>query len=117
MQTQASWNLKMARAGLCKEVNVKGHVRLLTCPHRLALQHHTVEDETDVFGGGGGTWPLFPQHVEDLSGQYGVLAILDKLTQVGQACFLALWVFLYDTDDTIHNGSLVIKATLQRETN
>lgn len=59
-----------------KEVNT----RSLTCPHRLALQHHTVEDETDVFGGSGGTWPLFPQHVEDLSGQYGVLTILDKLT-------------------------------------
>lgn len=86
---------------------------LLTCPHRLALKHNTVEDETDVFGGGRGTWSLFPQQVKYLSGQYGVLAILDKLTQMSQACLLTLWVFLNDTDDAIHNGSLVLKSTLQ----
>lgn len=62
----------------------------LTCSHSLALQHHSVEDEADVFGGCGGAWTLLPQQVENLSGQDGMLTVLDKLTQVGQACLLSL---------------------------
>lgn len=39
-----------------------------TCTNRLALQHHSVEDETDVLGGLGRAWTLFAQQVQDLCG-------------------------------------------------
>lgn len=53
--------------------------------------------------------------MEDLGGQDGVLAVLDKFTQVGQARLFSLNVLLYDADDTVHDGSLVLKTTLEKD--
>lgn len=86
----------------------------LTSPHSLVLQHHPVEDEADVLGWGWGPGALLAQQVQDLGGQHGVLAVLDELAEVSQACLLALRVLLDDADYTIHNGSLVLKATLAK---
>lgn len=88
----------------------------LTCTNSLALQHHSVENEADVLGGLRGARPLFAQQVEDLCGEDCVLTVLYELTQMGQAGLFALWVFLDDADDAVHNGSLVLKATLQQRT-
>ena len=85
----------------------------LTSADSLALQHHAVEDEADVFGGRGGARALLAQQVQDLGGQHRVLAVLDELAQVGQARLLALRVLLDDADDAVHDGPLVIKTTLE----
>lgn len=53
--------------------------------------------------------------MEDLGGQHRVLTVLDELTQVGQPRLLALWVLLDDADDAVHDGPLVLKATLRGE--
>ena len=84
----------------------------LTCTYSLALQHHSVKDEADVFRGLRCTRALFAKQVQDLGGQDRVLAVLDELAQVGQARLFALRVLLDDADDAIHDGPLVLKATL-----
>lgn len=96
----------------CRKVKSECNLSL-TCTDRLALQHHSVEDEADVFGGLWGAWALFAQQVQDFCGQHRVLAVLDKLAQMGQACLFALRVLLDDADDAVHDGPLVLKATLQ----
>ena len=65
-----------------------GHGRDGGRPDRGVLQQDPVVDEPDVAGRVGGARPLLPQQVEDAHGEAGVLAVLDKLAQVGQAwCF------------------------------
>lgn len=85
----------------------------LTCSDRLALEHHAVEYEANVFGRRGGARALFPQQVQDLGGQNRVLAVLNKLAQVSQTRLLTLRVLLNDADDAVHDRTLVLKATLQ----
>lgn len=87
----------------------------LTGSDGLALQHHAVEDEADVLGWRGRARALLAQQVKDLGGQHRVLTVLDELTQVGQPRLLALWVLLDDADDAVHDGPLVLKATLRGE--
>ena len=85
----------------------------LTCTNSFTFQHHSVEYEADVLGRLWGPWALFTQQVKDLRGQHCVLTILNELAQVCQACFFALRVLLDDADDAVHDGSLVLKTTLQ----
>lgn len=87
----------------------------LTCTDSLALQHHSVENKANVLGGLRGAWTLFAQQVQDLCGKHSVLAVLDKLAQMGQARLFALRVLLDDADDAVHDGPLVLKSTLQGE--
>lgn len=87
----------------------------LTCTDSLALQHHSVENKSNVLGGLRGAWTLFAQQVQDLCGKHSVLAVLDKLAQMGQARLFALRVLLDDADDAVHDGPLVLKSTLQGE--
>lgn len=87
----------------------------LTCTDSLALQHHSVENKANVLGGLRGAWTLFAQQVQDLCGKHSVLAVLNKLAQMGQARLFALRVLLDDADDAVHDGPLVLKSTLQGE--
>jgi hypothetical protein len=50
--------------------------------------------------------------MKDAGGQYSVLAILNKLTQMSQTSFFCLTVLFQYHDDGVHNCALVIKATL-----
>lgn len=77
------------------------------------LQDNPVVDEADVFRGVVGFGPFLPQEVQDPCGQHCELAVLDELAEVRQASFLALRVLLDDADDAVHDGSLVLKATLR----
>lgn len=79
------------------------------------LQDHSVVDEADVLGGIIGLGALLAQEMQDASGQHSKLAVLDEFTQVGQPRLLALCVLLDDADDAVHDGPLVLKATLQWE--
>lgn len=81
------------------------------------LQDNPVVDEANVFGGVIGFRPFLAQEVEDTCSQHSELAVLNEFTEVRQASFFALWVFLNDADDAVHNGSLVFKATLGRKGN
>lgn len=87
--------------------------RITTCTDSFTLQHHPVENEANVLGRLGGARALLAQQVQDLRGQHCVLAVLDELAQVSQTCLLALWVLLDDADDAVHDGTLVLEATLQ----
>ena len=87
----------------------------LTSPHSLILQHDPVEYETDVLGWGWSPGPLFSQQVQDLCGKDSVLTVFNELAEVSQARFLTLRLLLNDANYTVHNGSLVLKASLGRE--
>lgn len=76
------------------------------------LQDNPVVDEANVFGGVIGFGPFLAQEVEDTSSQHGEFAVLDEFAEVRQACLFALRVLLNNADDAVHNGSLVLKATL-----
>lgn len=97
-----------------KDSPARGEVTdCLTCANGLALQHHAVEDEADVLGGLRGARALFAQQVQDLRGEHRMLAVLDELAQVGQARLFALRILLDDADDAVHDGPLVLEATLR----
>lgn len=84
----------------------------LTCPDFFMLQDNPVVDEANVFGGVIGFGPFLAQEVEDTSSQHGEFTVLDEFAEVRQACLFALRVLLNNADDAVHNGSLVLKATL-----
>lgn len=86
-----------------------------TSPHGLVLQHHPVEYEADILGRGRSPGPLFPQQVQDLCGQDSMFTVLNELAEVSQTRLLTLRVLLNDADYTVHNGSLVLEATLGKE--
>ena len=52
---------------------------------------------------------LLSQEVEDLDGEAGVLAILDKLAEVREPVLLGLRVLLDHGDDGVRNAGLVKK--------
>lgn len=84
-----------------------------TCTDRFTLQYHPVENEADVLGRLGGARALLAQQMQNLDGQHRVLAVLDELAEMSQTRLLALWVLLDDADDAVHDGALVLEATLQ----
>lgn len=86
-----------------------------TGPNLFMFQDHTVVDKTNVLGGVVGLGPLLAQQVQDPGGQHSELAVLNELAQVRQSCLLALGVLLNDADDAVHDGTLVLEATLQRQ--
>lgn len=53
--------------------------------------------------------------MQDLCGKDGMFAVFNEFAEVSQARFLTLRILLDDADDTVHDGSLVLEATLQRE--
>lgn len=78
------------------------------------LQNYSVIDEADVFGGVVSLGPLLTQEMQDAGGQHSEFAVFNEFTQVWQPCLFALWVLLNDADDAVHDGPLVLKATLQQ---
>ena len=84
-----------------------------TCTDCFTLQHHPVENEADVLGRLGGARALLAQQMQNLDGQHRVFAVLDELAQMSQTCLLALRILLNDADDTVHDGALILKTTLQ----
>lgn len=53
--------------------------------------------------------------MQDLCGEDGMFAVFNEFAEVSQARFLTLRILLDDADDTVHNGPLVLKATLRKE--
>jgi hypothetical protein len=54
--------------------------------HGRVLENHSVVDEADVARGLLGAWTLLAQQVQDAHRQAGVLAVLNELAKVRQAC-------------------------------
>ena len=87
----------------------------LTCPDSSILQDDSVVDEADVLIWGDGPGSLASKQVQDSRRENRVLTVLNEFTQVGEPRFLRLGVLLDDHDNRIHDGTLVVKATLNTQ--